>query len=418
MSARDAAAGARPATRALGLGVAEALRPDGAEWSAVQDLQALQALPDAAFDLLIVGDAQALGARPAAALAELARLAAPGATLLLQHDHSARFQSVERIALGDRMPAHDGDAACGAAALSVAGLYMLLLDAGWMPHLQGQLPLQPEHQAAAAALCAVAQAQGMPPASARRTLAVGGVIVQARRLFDAAPRGTGRARFSVVVPVTRESQYESNIVPSPGLAEVGAEVVRCTGATSPADALARALPQCSGDWILLAHQDVYFPRGFGHRLNALLGAVAPERRADTLIGFAGIGVDESSRSYRPAGFVIDRQSRFDHAASQAAVSIDEFALVLARDSVHRIDPAIGWHLWATDLCLAAICEHKVFPRIERLPLFHNSWNDYVLPQAFQESAATLLRKYPDFGPIHTLCGVIDASWVARQQRAA
>jgi hypothetical protein len=105
--------------------------------------------------------------------------------------------------------------------------------------------------------------------------------------------------------------------------------------------------------------------------------------------------------------VIDRTRRFDHAACEHAVSIDELALVLPRESLLRIDASLGWHLWATDLCLQAICTHKFFARIVRSPLFHNSHSDHQLPAAFHASAARLLAKHADFGPIHTLCGVID-----------
>jgi hypothetical protein len=132
-----------------------------------------------------------------------------------------------------------------------------------------------------------------------------------------------------------------------------------------------------------------------------------------LIGFAGMGVNRQTHAYEQAGFVIDRLHRFDQPASDAAVSIDELAVVVSRDSLHRIDPGMGWHLWATDLCLAAICQHQVFARIVRLPLFHNSLNDYQLPGSFYDSAAKLMAKYPDFGPIATLCGTLDENFLAR-----
>ena len=156
--------------------------------------------------------------------------------------------------------------------------------------------------------------------------------------------------------------------------------------------------------MLFCHQDVYFPRGFGEQLNAVLAEVPPDERASALFGFIGMGVNRATLATEPAGFVIDRLHRADHAHSDTVLSIDELAIVVARESIHRIDPTLGWHLWATDLCLAAVCTHAVFPRIVRLPLFHNSSNDYVLPAAFHEAAASLRRKYPDFGPIHTLCG--------------
>src|SRR5205085_329703 len=99
----------------------------------------------------------------------------------------------------------------------------------------------------------------------------------------------------------------------------------------------------------LCHQDVYFPAGFGQRLNALLAGISAEERPRTLIGFAGMGVAADRQGYVPAGLVVDRRARFDHPASAEVVSIDELAIVVARESLHRIDPALGWHLWATDL---------------------------------------------------------------------
>ena len=154
------------------------------------------------------------------------------------------------------------------------------------------------------------------------------------------------------------------------------------------------------------------------RLNELLAVLDPEDAPRTLIGFAGMGVNAQQQGYEPAGFVIDRRQRFDHPASETAVSIDELAIVVSRDSVHRIDPAFGWHLWATDLCITAICTHKVFPRIVRLPLFHNSSNDHQLPAAFHASAARLAAKHPGFGPIATLCGTIDERFLQQHRSQA
>jgi hypothetical protein len=54
----------------------------------------------------------------------------------------------------------------------------------------------------------------------------------------------------------------------------------------------------------------------------------------------------------------------------------------------------------------AVYIHGVFPRIVRLPVFHNSSNDYVLPVSFHESAVKLRCKFPNFGPNHTLCGTV------------
>jgi hypothetical protein len=84
--------------------------------------------------------------------------------------------------------------------------------------------------------------------------------------------------------------------------------------------------------------------------------------------------------------------------------MDELAVVLHRDSPHRIDPAMGWHLWATDLVLAGWARSERLPaRIVRAPVFHNSLSDWNLPKVFDESAHYLRGKYPAAGPIDTLC---------------
>lgn len=323
---------------------------------------------------------------------------ARGGILVVGIDNAASWASLAQVIEGD-VDAVDTP-------LSPASAYKRLLDAGWMPTLADKYVGLPASDALAAATAPLADALSVPRRTADRTLGMARAIVQAVRGFDDAPRRAGQALFSVVVPTTRETQLRANVERSPGLQEVNAQVISYRGASSPAEALSQSLVHCDGDWVLFCHQDVYFPRGFGEQLNAVLGEVPADARASALFGFIGMGVNRTTRACEPAGFVIDRLHRASHADSDSALSIDELAIVVARESIHRIDPALGWHLWATDLCLTAVYTHGVSPRIVRLPVFHNSSGDYVLPVSFHESAAKLRRKFPNFGPIHTLCGTV------------
>jgi hypothetical protein len=347
------------------------------------------------FDLLVLSN----GLPPLAMLDMANAKVSPGATLIAAIDNAASWSALAQII--------EADVDSVDAPLSPSAAYKRLLDAGWMPTLADQHPAMPPAASLVEASAPLADALGVPRRTADRTLSMARVIVQAVRGFDHAPRHAAQALFSVVVPTTRETQLRANVERSPGLHEVRAQVISYRGASSPAEALAQSLAHCDSDWVLFCHQDVYFPRGFGEQLNAVLAAVPAEARASALFGFIGMGLNRTTLACEPAGFVIDRLHRADHVHSDTALSIDELAIVVARESIHRIDPTLGWHLWATDLCLTAVCTHGVFPRIVRLPLFHNSSNDYVLPAAFHDAAASLRRKYPDFGPIHTLCGTID-----------
>jgi SAM-dependent methyltransferase len=363
------------------------------------------------FDLVVIADALPWLADPAAVLRALSRRVAADGRLVLGCVNHASVEALAALVDGDLGVAPGRAPLPGQPRLSApAPLFRLLMDAGWMPALVGHEPVAAVAAPVDAGLQAVARAFGHAPGgSAERVHRMARLVVEARPSFAGTPELDAPALFDVLVPTTDERQLRLNVEASAGLEEVGARIVSCRGAATPADAIDLGRPHLAADWVLLCHQDVHFPAGFGRRLNAVLAAIPAERRATTLIGFVGMGAGPRGQGRVPAGFVVDRTDRADHPATDNAVSIDELAIVMARDTVHRIDRALGWHLWATDLCLAAICEHHVFPRIVRLPLFHNSRTGWQLPAAFHESASRLARKWAGFGPIHTLCGVIDAA---------
>lgn len=380
------------------------------------DAGAPEALSAGRWDLLVVSADLRRLADPLAWLRALGERAADGASLWLELPNPGQAALLRALIEGDLGSDESDDGPWPAGMLqqlSPASLIRLLMDAGWMPTLETSSAAADVEPGVLQAALAMGDALAVPHATLLRNLGADRLVFSARRPFDAAPAADPAGRFCVVVPATRERQLRLNVERSAGLREVDARIVSCRGTTSPAHALEAALPHCDADWVLLCHQDVYFPSGFGARLQSLLAAIPADERERTLIGFAGMAVDPEGRGYTNAGFVIDRLQRFDHPASERAVSIDELAIVVSRRSLHRIDPQIGWHLWATDLCLASICTHRVFPRIVRLPLFHNSLNDYRLPDAFHAAAARLRAKYPDFGPIPTLCGTLAAPDAAR-----
>src|SRR6185503_14676112 len=127
-----------------------------------------------------------------------------------------------------------------------------------MPHLAGAVKAGARPATTQAAAMAIADAAGVPRATATRTLDMQHLIVEARRGFDSSPREAGAARFTVVVPTTRDNQLRPNVAASPGLAEVQARIVTCSSAADPAQALNEALPHCDNDWVLFCHQYVYF----------------------------------------------------------------------------------------------------------------------------------------------------------------
>lgn len=396
----------------------ERLGNEDAGWTWIEPEDSV---PDGPFDLFVLGP-ESLGGQTDSRklLRELSRRAAPRATLLLDFEPQDPLDLIRRCVEGDMTDADGGPLSRPLRWGSCSSVYKLLMDAGWMPDLAHATPCTPRPSKVLDTALDLAASLGVPHTTALRFLGGGRMILRAQRLFEEEVPdmcGASSGRFAVVVPTNRESQLRLNVECSPGLQEVDARIVSYRGASSPAEALERSCDLLDEDWVLFCHQDVYFPAGFGTRLRAHLATIPADERDRTLIGFAGMGVDAEGRALAPAGFVIDRLHRFDHPANERATSIDELAIVIARESLHRIDPQLGWHLWATDLCLSSITRHQSFPSIVRLPLFHNSLNDYALPEAFHQSAQRLATKHVGYGPIQTLCGTIPSAESSSRLRA-
>ncbi|MEF7616114.1 hypothetical protein V4F39_19525 [Aquincola sp. MAHUQ-54] len=385
--------------------------PEAVQW--LSDVDAADA--PQAVDLLVLGSAFAglSGALPW--LRQVSQRCTRRARLVLMLNNASSATHIEHLLQADATPEGVG-ADPAVPRQTPPTLYKLLMDAGWMPRLLHHTDCEPASAASGDALRMAAQALGVGAGQVDLLHRMQRLVIAAERDMEHAPIEPGAARFSVVVPTTDARQLRANVECSPGLHEVGARIVSVRNVASPADAIEQARPHCEADWVLMCHQDVYFPAGFGEQLNAVLASIPAEERSATLIGFVGMGVDRAKRQPVNAGHVIDRLSRADFEASDTALSIDELAIVMARDSVHRIDPGIGWHLWATELCLTSIKTHGRFPRIVRLPLFHNSRTGWTLPGAFYDAAEYLMARHADFVPIHTLCGVLDAAFLQRRPR--
>jgi hypothetical protein len=353
-----------------------------------------------AFDLLLIGTDAAASPILAANLEKIDPHLLPEARIIVALKNASSQQIIDYLI--------DCDTTDNCLQSSIltdretpAHLYKILLDAGWSPSVKGQQtnPLLQQRPK-----------QDIQVERARDLISMlDRLYIEAHRAPHSLKKKSGDALFTVVVPSTQQRQLKSNVMASSGLKEVRATVVSIQGAHSPADAIIEAMRHIDTEWILLAHQDVYLPRGFGEQLNAILSAIPDREKKTALLGFAGMGQSESHGHHAPAGHLTDRLYRFEHAHSNKAVSLDEFAIIMHKDSVHKIDPELGWHLWATDLCLSSIKRYDVYPRIVCLPIFHNSRTGWKLPEDFGKSAEILLKKHREFPTIYTLCGTLDAA---------
>ena len=355
------------------------------------------------FDVVIVGDWFLRGCDPEIFFRALRSITVGDASILLDIPNMSHLCVLERMIMGDISYDNAGffDSRYRRFT-SIPSLYKTLLDCGWIPDLKESDDLNPPNQEFAEQVLAAATLLGVPKATARKTLFRSRATVSCEKFPIGAPAHSSIS-ISVIVPTNHKTQLELNLLRSPGLHEIDAEFIICEGATSAADAFSSGAVRAHGDWLLFCHQDVYFPAGTGFRLATELEKITPSRAKETLIGFAGLAIDDKGNISK-SGLVIDRTAKFDYRESDRIISLDEMAVVISRDSAYRLDPTLGWHLWATDLCLSGILNDRPqYARTLRIPIFHNSFYDNNLPPAFHESAAILAEKYPELPILWSVC---------------
>jgi hypothetical protein len=386
-----------------------AAHPD-VRWLEPDPAQALDlATLGTGHDTVLLGPLLAGFSQPEVLLEALHDITTAQATLVCCLPNATHISVLERFLIGD-IGYEEGSllAPEQARLLSPTSAFKLLLDAGWLPEMIGQADTDIPESVATARLLGAATALGLSRQMAEHHLGMAHMVLRARKQSMKGLAQGGRfASFSVIVPVSNPLSFDLNIARSPGLREAGVDIIPVFGAHSAAEAYAQGAAQAQHPWHLLAQQDLYFPTGSGLAIAQQLGRLDASGQWLQPVGFAGLEaeIDLSSR-LRYAGQLVEQQQAFDHEGSTMGVALHDCAVLLHRDSEVRIDPELGWHLWATDLCLQAIklSGGDAGAHIMRAPLMLNNLRHGEVAPGLQASARALLAKHPEWHRIPTLSG--------------
>lgn len=161
-------------------------------------------------------------------------------------------------------------------------------------------------------------------------------------------------------------------------------------------------------WLVWVHQDVVLPQGWDVQFQA---AIAQARPLFPHLAVVGIyGVEGRGPAARRVGHVIDRGAllREPPALPSAADSLDELLFAVRMDSGLRLDAALGFDFYATDLALQArerglqtavvnaCCEH--WSSTPALPPFPGRTVERV-----RASAQVFEHKWQHALPVNTPC---------------
>lgn len=369
----------------------------------VEDLPTIEF--ETPFDMIVCGDVLEHLPQPAELLNHLRGIVTRDALLVCCVPNMAHASVVEQLLMGDLTYQSEGLLdATHLRFFTPSSITKLMLDAGLLPNIVDGYFVNPTNPSSKNAMLLASEALGVPKRTAERNLCLYQIILRAT-FQPYSVRHDSRIDLFVLVPETNEVQLRNNVLSSPGLAEISARIKTITAAGSAAEAYREGVRGERVEWTFFCHQDVYLPASSGFALATALSTVDPE--VSPAVGFIGLTYEgaEANAAPRVAGLCVDRTTTLSHPTATDAISIDEFAVAIHKDCPVELDANLGWHLWGTDLCIRLREMGKKVP-IVRVPMFHNSLNDYTLPESFHASAAYLKRKHARFSPIHTLCASI------------
>ena len=163
--------------------------------------------------------------------------------------------------------------------------------------------------------------------------------------------GVPVSRLTFVSCVNRPEVARNCLLASPCLQPAaGHQVVLASEMTSAGQGALWGARLARYSWMVLLHQDVYLPEGWDRRF--LVSLTEAERRFPG-VAVAGVYGVRADRTH--TGHVFDRDRWLGQPVREpeAVRSLDELLLAIRLDAGVLPDPALGWHLYGTDVCLQA-----------------------------------------------------------------
>jgi SAM-dependent methyltransferase len=400
-----------PRRRVLGIErVAAVAARAAARLDRVFTLDVEREAPDLApgsVDCILFGDVLEHLVDPLGALRRLVPLLAPGGRVLCSVPNVQHHSVVAALLRGEFQYQEAGLLdATHLRFFTWSSFMKLLLDAGLAPRLVGMQPVPPDPRLLQAMGPLLAHL-GVAPQRAATYLSAYQWTVEGTPLgWD---RAAEEAPLSFVACVNHDAQLLDNLAASPCLRPGSPhELVAVRGARSAAEGLNAGLARARHDLVVLVHQDVYLPAGWPARF------LAQWRLAEATLGPVGVaGVfgavhDPSAKGgISRAGYVVDRHVLLREPAPLPAVvqGLDELLVALPRTTALRLDPALGFHFYATDLACQARAAGMTAVALDAL-CFHNSQNSGELAPAFHESGRAFRAKWGAALPVATPCALV------------
>ena len=158
----------------------------------------------------------------------------------------------------------------------------------------------------------------------------------------------------LVCCVNTPQVFANRLMASPCVAQGRVPLSAYFTCTDAAQGFNAAMATCNSEsWLVWVHQDVFLPEGWDTQFCA---ALAQAQQQFPNLAIAGVyGLSGSGSAARRAGHVLDRGQLLHETATLPCLadSLDELLFAVRADSGLRMDAALGFDFYATDLVLQA-----------------------------------------------------------------
>jgi len=153
------------------------------------------------------------------------------------------------------------------------------------------------------------------------------------------------------------------------------------------------------NYIVFAHQDVYFPENWIDKLISNISDLKLDKVAWGVLGVVGVNDDQKLVGHLWSQG-INREINEGNII-ETVTSVDEVVIVLRRDSGLLFDESLrGYHLYGTDIVMQSkelLLQNFVFD----MPIIHNDKRKFILDFNYYQGYRYIAKKWKKYLPIHT-----------------
>lgn len=223
-------------------------------------------------------------------------------------------------------------------------------------------------------------------------------------------------QFEIGAAINDKETLRSNLMASSLLNDDDVHSLFIEDARCASIAYNSVLQETAAPYVILAHQDVYLPKGFRENLSTAICAVEAIDKNWGVLGIVGMNVTcRLQGRIWSNGLQREIGNQLEHPVP--VVSIDELLIVLRRSSGLRFDESLpGFHLYGTDIVLTAL-ERGFGAYAFDGPVIHNSLSVKTLNSGYEAAYRYMQQKWHSRLPLKNLIVPITRTlWPLRIQR--